>query len=1217
MPLLNVMGVNIEFPFEAYECQKDYMQKVITCLQQNQNGILESPTGTGKTLCLLCSSLAWLQDYKALMALKRQGRAQEFVESSAGGGNIILDSLSKQLTNSSGAAWGGGQEFVVPKIIYASRTHSQLTQVVQELKRSAYSSVNVSILGSRDQLCIHNQVKKETSNVNKVLMCRAKVNNRTCHYYNNFDELKKKGDPRQTSGNIVDIEDLVNIGLQRKLCPYYLSIDLKKDADIIFMPYNYLLDPKSRKSNGIELEGNIIIFDEAHNLEKICEDSASFQLNSADLALVIEELTQLSTKFVALAQMEISGFTDEEYGANSNAPDFTLDEVLQLKACIKELEDVLDSEPLNSDRRATKPGSYIFDLFMKVNINKENKFIYLTLLEKIVSYLTADSSAGIFNTKGSGVSKFSDCLQIVFKESDPNDQSNSRISDNYMVHIAEVTVKPKQKSMDSWIKSSEAPQRRELSYWCFCPGFTMKELVSHGIKCLILTSGTLSPISSFSSELKIPFPVVLQNPHIIKKHQIWVGAVPRGPDNYTLNSSFETRFDLKYQASLGNAIVNFSRLIPHGLLVFFPSYPLMDACITHWKSIDIWRRINEQKPVLVEPRNKDDFQVAIDDFYSKVSDPSLKGATFIAVCRGKVSEGLDFADVNGRAVLITGLPFPPLKDPKVMMKMKFLDNLIAKGNKMQMSGQRWYQLQAYRAVNQAIGRVIRHKDDYGAIILCDTRFAQDHNIRHLPTWLRNEVGKPDNYGQVVRQLASFFKNAEKMLPQPVLSSGHRKAAKPAFKFSHGSYFETGTVKRRPPSARASDVAIHVPSLSTDAEPSTALLQQYNQAESTRHPTNKVGLLEMLSDTDKRNEEFTVLKSLTSQRIPHTENSNVQRKSGKKKIVIVKADEGSQSQQEVTSAANPACNVAVAAADHNKNHQSAGEYVAMVRDALTPSSYKVFNKALVNYKGKEDLDSLKVVLADLFTANTDHYILLRKFYKFIRPNHKRQFDQFCVDLTGESCNFQPEHTIEKRLVCDANPPPDKKLKTFGQEHCITNSTNSSAPPGVCNVPIGVSSLSSSTTATLPAVNGNQMLTVNHRPQIDVPSEPSGSTSASVHRATTITSATTTTTSATTTTATTSATTTATIANGKEPETVSKQHLVEDLKERCKMNIKSGQNLTLSSEKCCKCNKMAFIPFRSLCGHICCLPCWKEVSQSNKLCPSCGTRVRRSHLSQVPF
>ena len=46
-----------------------------------------------------------------------------------------------------------------------------------------------------------------------------------------------------------------------------------------------------------------------------------------------------------------------------------------------------------------------------------------------------------------------------------------------------------------------------------------------------------------------------------------------------------------------------------------------------------------------------------------------------------MSEGLDFSDCNGRAVVITGLPFPPVMDPKVVLKMKFLDEVRAQRGK--------------------------------------------------------------------------------------------------------------------------------------------------------------------------------------------------------------------------------------------------------------------------------------------------------------------------------------------------------------------------------------------------------------------------------------------------------------------------------------------------------------------------------------------------------
>ena len=45
-----------------------------------------------------------------------------------------------------------------------------------------------------------------------------------------------------------------------------------------------------------------------------------------------------------------------------------------------------------------------------------------------------------------------------------------------------------------------------------------------------------------------------------------------------------------------------------------------------------------------------------------------------------------------------------------------------------------------RAVNQAMGRVIRHRWDYGAIILADGRFAQPSTTRQLSKWL--QVRKP-------------------------------------------------------------------------------------------------------------------------------------------------------------------------------------------------------------------------------------------------------------------------------------------------------------------------------------------------------------------------------------------------------------------------------------------------------------------------------------------
>lgn len=113
----------------------------------------------------------------------------------------------------------------------------------------------------------------------------------------------------------------------------------------------------------------------------------------------------------------------------------------------------------------------------------------------------------------------------------------------------------------------------------------------------------------------------------------------------------------------------------------------------------------------------------METYYRQITNPRGGGAVFFAVCRGKVSEGLDFADGKGRAVIITGIPYPPLKDPRVMLKRQYLDDWSKqKGASQFLTGDEWYSQQASRAVNQAIGRVIRHRNDYGAILLFDDRY---------------------------------------------------------------------------------------------------------------------------------------------------------------------------------------------------------------------------------------------------------------------------------------------------------------------------------------------------------------------------------------------------------------------------------------------------------------------------------------------------------------
>ena len=69
--------------------------------------------------------------------------------------------------------------------------------------------------------------------------------------------------------------------------------------------------------------------------------------------------------------------------------------------------------------------------------------------------------------------------------------------------------------------------------------------------------------------------------------QVWVGVVPVGPKGTPLNSSYNNRDSREYKEDLGYAVVNFARMVPDGLLVFFPSYGVLKNCTDFWKNTSV------------------------------------------------------------------------------------------------------------------------------------------------------------------------------------------------------------------------------------------------------------------------------------------------------------------------------------------------------------------------------------------------------------------------------------------------------------------------------------------------------------------------------------------------------------------------------------------------------------------------------------------------------
>lgn len=190
-------------------------------------------------------------------------------------------------------------------------------------------------------------------------MCKLKVVTRTCIFHRNVESRKDHPDFRESA--VMDIEDLVKAGQKHRACSYFISKELVQQADIIFMPYNYLLDPKARRANKIDLTNTIIILDEAHNVEKMCEDAASIQLKSSDVALCIDDVTHIMK--VMAKESDVSLDVDIP-------KDFTLDDLAILKEILLALEIAIDNvEVPKPTEGVTFPGDYVFELLQKANVS--------------------------------------------------------------------------------------------------------------------------------------------------------------------------------------------------------------------------------------------------------------------------------------------------------------------------------------------------------------------------------------------------------------------------------------------------------------------------------------------------------------------------------------------------------------------------------------------------------------------------------------------------------------------------------------------------------------------------------------------------------------------------------------------------------------------------------------------------------------------------------
>ncbi|KAG5487734.1 hypothetical protein LSCM1_08099 [Leishmania martiniquensis] len=291
---------------------------------------------------------------------------------------------------------------------------------------------------------------------------------------------------------------------------------------------------------------------------------------------------------------------------------------------------------------------------------------------------------------------------------------------------------------------------------------------------------------------------------------------------------------------VGCTLLNLARVLPPaGAICFFTSYDVMDAVVAVLEGTGYYAQINEVKRIFTETRNGGrgggggggggqatagrpdggrgaDVAQLLREYEEWISgeldshgdvartlEPSSatatalcpdaaaaavrprrprRGAFLFAVMGGRLSEGINFADDLGRAVVVLGMPYANPTDVELQMNLKHIVTTRLTANvsshRRGISGpagsvwspslsssspftgaEEWglYMDGMMRTVNQCIGRCIRHAGDYAAIILLDARYTERQDIRRrVSAWLQPSMRVAQTFGQCFSGVREFF-----------------------------------------------------------------------------------------------------------------------------------------------------------------------------------------------------------------------------------------------------------------------------------------------------------------------------------------------------------------------------------------------------------------------------------------------------------------------------
>ncbi|XP_041853277.1 ATP-dependent DNA helicase DDX11 isoform X2 [Melanotaenia boesemani] len=874
------------FPYQPYNIQEQFMQALYSALDQGKVGIFESPTGTGKSLSLICGALSWLTDYEEkkrqeAAALLQEGEAalstatQSSATSSSTEPDWITDFVQKkaerdllsklkeeelrrkkreerleiirnnaqlkyavkrksceddeayklvQLSKEEHVEVPGDQEDEeliiaeyesddeskiknrffggedddddelveehVTKIYYCSRTHSQLAQFVHEVQKSPFSkNISLVTLGSRQNLCINEEVQHlgSVQRINDRCMEMQKNKHEKQHHeegakrkrgpakavcpYNKASALQQMRD--EVLGAVHDIEHLLKMGREMQSCPYYATRLAIPPAQLVVLPYQMVLHEATRRAAGVQLKGQVVIIDEAHNLSDTLSCIHSAELTGAQLCRAHSQLTQYADRYKSRLKAKNLMYIKQI--------------LFVIEGLVRVLGGKVGQNPQNQTTQAGTEMHTINNFLFKAQIDNINLFKLQRYFEKsmvsrklggfVEKYagsgvtLHTQSSSNKENRRTEGLNRYLQTLQSNHN-SVPADQQGSPEADKVLSASPMMQVEGFFMALTNSNTDGRVVVHRQgtvsessVKFLLLNPAVHFTQVLKE-CRAVIIAGGTMQPVSDFKQELLFSAGVGEERitefscGHVIPPENILPLVLCSGPSGQELDFTYQNRDSPRMMDETGRILSNICNVVPGGVVCFFPSYEYSRRIISHWEASGVLTRLANKKKIFQEPKKASQVEQVLNEFSRCIQrcaldSGGLTGALLFSVVGGKMSEGINFSDDLGRCVVMVGMPYPNIKSPELQEKMSYLDTHLPH-SQGRSPGQALIENLCMKAVNQSIGRAIRHRGDYSSIVLCDRRYSRPATLSKLPAWIRNRTNTCATFGPAFAALRKFF-----------------------------------------------------------------------------------------------------------------------------------------------------------------------------------------------------------------------------------------------------------------------------------------------------------------------------------------------------------------------------------------------------------------------------------------------------------------------------